>query len=158
MRLRQAAGSLLIFIGADRRSLDVAAAEGFEVVDVETARRLPGVAMKSIITIVIALLLVAAAVTFGSSEQTWTGEISDGLCRAEHLPLSEGDPVLPSPECVKVCHRAGYKYVFVVDEKVYEISNQDNPDLTKFAGHSARITGELKGESITVSKVDAPGN
>jgi hypothetical protein len=113
--------------------------------------------MKSFCAVVVAPLLIAAAVTFGA-QQTWTGEISDGLCRAEHMPLSEGDSILPAPECVRVCHRSGYRYVFVVGEKVYEISNQDDPDLAKLAGQTVKMSGELKGESITVSKVEPSAN
>src|SRR5215471_9149752 len=102
------------------------------------------------------LLLFFLAVTIGAKppEQTWTGEISDSHCRAEHEPISEGDPVLPSPECVKLCLKSGYKYVLVVGEKLYTIANQDNPGLAKFAGEAVKLTGELKGDSITISKIE----
>ena len=104
--------------------------------------------MKLVSAIAVMLLFVSG------SQQTWTGEISDGLCRAEHMPLSEGDPILPSPECVRICHRSDYKYVFVLGDKVYEITNQDNPDLDKFAGQSVKVTGELKGEAISISRIE----
>jgi hypothetical protein len=89
-----------------------------------------------------------------SSEQTWTGEISDSHCAAEHVPISEGDPVLPSPECVKLCIRAAFKYVLVVDDKVYAIANQDYADLAKFAGQEVRVTGELKDNAIHIARMD----
>jgi hypothetical protein len=91
-------------------------------------------------------------------QQTWTGEISDSHCRAEHEPLAEDDPVLPSPECVKICLRSGFKYVFVVDEKVYAVANQDYADLAKFAGQSVRLTGALKADTVTVSKIEPTGH
>jgi hypothetical protein len=102
------------------------------------------------------LVLLGAVLIYGASpEQTWTGEISDSHCAAEHVPISEGDPVLPSPECVKVCLRAAFKYVLVVDEKVYGIANQDYSDLAKFAGQAVKVTGELKDGAISVSKVES---
>ena len=106
------------------------------------------------------LFLSLGALTFGArpAQQTWTGEISDSHCRVEHEPIAEGDPILPSPDCVKLCLKSGYKYVFVVDEKVYTIANQDNPDLAKFAGQAVKLTGELKGDAITVSRIEPPGN
>ena len=104
------------------------------------------------------LLLIAITLVARPAEQTWTGEISDSHCRMEHEPISEGDPVLPSPDCVKLCLKSGYKYVFVADEKVFTIANQDFPDIAKFAGEAVKLTGELKGDAITVSKIERAGN
>jgi hypothetical protein len=44
----------------------------------------------------------------------------------------------------------------VSDGKVLQIANQDNKDLATHAGHTVKLTGELKGASITVSKVEMP--
>ncbi len=107
--------------------------------------------------ILVFVLALMAGTRSVRAQQTWTGEISDSHCNREHEPIAEGDPVLPSPDCVKLCLKSGYKYVFVIDEKVYAISNQDNPDLAKFAGHEVKLTGEMKGDSITVTKLDPAG-
>jgi hypothetical protein len=40
---------------------------------------------------------------------------------------------------------------------VLKIANQDNADLEKHAGHTVRLTGEMKGDTITVSKIEMPG-
>jgi hypothetical protein len=88
-------------------------------------------------------------------QQSWTGEIGDSHCNLEHEPLAEGDPILPSPECVKLCVKSAYKYVFILENKIYAISNQDNPDLAKFAGEEVRVTGEMKGDVLTISKIEA---
>ena len=46
------------------------------------------------------------------------------------------------------------EYVLVVDGKVFQIANQDNKDLATHAGHHVKVTGELKGNAITVSKIE----
>jgi len=110
----------------------------------------------SFLATLFSLVLLGAVVIYGASpEQTWTGEISDSHCAAEHVPLAEGDPVLPSPECVKICLRAAFKYVLVVDDKVYGIANQNYADLPKFAGQAVKVTGEMKDGTITISKVES---
>ena len=115
--------------------------------------------LKTIIPLTCSLLLLIAITMFARpAEQTWTGEISDSHCRMEHEPISEGDPVLPAPDCVKLCLKSGYKYVFVADEKVFTIANQDISDLAKFAGEVVKLTGDLKGDVITVSKIERAGN
>ena len=40
------------------------------------------------------------------------------------------------------------------DGKVYNIDNQDFSALQEHAGHSVRLTGEMKGDTITVSKIE----
>jgi hypothetical protein len=115
--------------------------------------------MKPTLVVVCAALLIVSLSLFAKpQEQTFTGEISDSHCRGEHEPLAEGDPVLPAPQCVKLCVDSGYKYVFVVDDKIYTISNQNQPDLTKFAGQTVKLTGTLKGEAMTVSKIESSGH
>jgi hypothetical protein len=46
--------------------------------------------------------------------------------------------------------------VFVSEGKVYPIANQNLPDLTKHAGHTVKLTGDLgsDGKTITVSRVE----
>ena len=43
-------------------------------------------------------------------------------------------------ECVQTCIKAGGKYVFVTNGKVYSIANQDDPDLVTHAGHTVQLT------------------
>jgi hypothetical protein len=50
----------------------------------------------------------------------------------------------------------GSKYVFVSSGKVYNIENQDLALLQEHAGHTVRLTGEMKGDTITVSKIVMP--
>jgi hypothetical protein len=51
--------------------------------------------------------------------------------------------------------KAGNKYVFVSKGQVYEIANQNLPDLKKHAGQKVQLTGDLgsDSETITVAKI-----
>ena len=89
-----------------------------------------------------------------AAEQTWTGQISDSACGAKHEEAAEGQGKMPDRECTVACVRGGSKYVLVSDGKVFQIANQDNKDLAAHAGHTVKMTGEIKGSSITVSKVE----
>jgi hypothetical protein len=102
--------------------------------------------------VITALLLTAALPR--AAEQTWTGKISDSACGAKHEEAAENTGVMPDRECTQACVRGGSKYVLVVDGKVLQIANQDNKDLATHAGHAVKVTGELKGNAITVSKIE----
>src|SRR3954468_18911371 len=101
------------------------------------------------------VLLMAPALP-GAAEQTWTGKISDSACGAKHEEAAEGQGVMADRDCTQACVRGGSKYVLVVDGKVLQIANQDNKDLATYAGHTVKMTGELKGNAITVSKIEMP--
>jgi hypothetical protein len=105
------------------------------------------------------LLVTATVVIFAASsplaaEQTWAGKISDSACGAKHEEAAEGQGVMADRDCTQACIRGGSKYVLVVDGKVFQIANQDNKDLATHAGHAVKMTGELKGSTITVSKIE----
>jgi len=100
-----------------------------------------------------AALLVAPAGPF-AAEQTWTGKISDSACGAKHEEAAEGQGVMADRDCTQACVRGGSKYVLVVDGKVFQIANQDNVDLATHAGHKVTVTGDLKGQAITISKME----
>ena len=111
--------------------------------------------MSTLSFVLAAALLVAPAVPF-AAEQTWTGKISDSACGAKHEEAAEGQGVMADRDCTQACVRGGSKYVLVVDGKVFQIANQDNKDLATHAGHKVTVTGEMKGNSITVSKIEMP--
>jgi hypothetical protein len=108
------------------------------------------------IPLILAALLVAAPSFPLAAEQTWTGKISDSACGAKHEEAAEGQGVMPDRDCTQACIRGGSKYVLVVDGKVFQIANQDNKDLATHAGHLVKMTGEMKGSSITVSRIEMP--
>ena len=110
-----------------------------------------------------ALILLVSSTPF-AAEQTWTGKISDSACGAKHEEAAEGQGVMADRDCTQACVRGGSKYVLVVSEerdgfsraKVFQIANQDNKDLATHAGHKVEVTGELKGGTITISRIVMP--
>src|SRR5216110_1496467 len=105
--------------------------------------------------ILAAALLVAHAGVF-AAEQTWSGKIADSACGAKHEEAAGNQGVMADRECTEACVRGGSKYVLVVDGKVFQIANQDNKDLATHAGHTVKVTGDLKDKTITVSKIEMP--
>jgi hypothetical protein len=60
-------------------------------------------------------------------------------------------------ECAKACvegHDA--KWVLMSGGKTYKIENQDFAGLKDHAGHKVAMTGDVKGDEITVTKIEMP--
>jgi hypothetical protein len=112
--------------------------------------------MKTLCLAIAAAGLLLASAGASAVEQTWTGNISDSACGAKHEEAAEGQGKMPDRECTQACVRGGSKYVLVIDGKVLQIANQDSKDLATHAGHTVKLTGELKGNAIAVSKIEMP--
>ena len=112
--------------------------------------------MKHLCTVVVAGVL--GAMFTSAADQTWTGRISDSMCGAKHNTSAEhGGKKMSDRDCTLACvkdHKA--KYVFVSAGKVYTVGNQDLAALQEHAGHTVKLTGEMSGDTITVSKVTMP--
>lgn len=107
----------------------------------------------------LAFVLLLAATPVLTAEESWSGQISDSLCRKAHEEDADaaagGKQGIPDEhECTLACVRGGSKYVFVANDKVYQIANQTEPSLQTHAGHHVTLTGEMKGDIITVSKIE----
>jgi hypothetical protein len=94
--------------------------------------------------------LAALPALAGGKSQTLTGTVSDAMCGAKHqMP---GD----AAGCTRACVKHGSKYALVVGEKVYTLETSDKETLDKLndmAGGTARVTGEVEGDSIAVKSV-----
>jgi len=115
--------------------------------------------MKSVLRVLCCLgLLVGLTSLASAADKTWTGQISDSMCGASHAKMiaAHTGAKMTNRDCTLACVKAGAKYVFVSGGKVYDISNQDDADLMKHAGHTVRLTGEMTGTSIAVSKIAMP--
>ena len=104
------------------------------------------------------LVILASVMTLPAfaADQTWVGKISDSDCGAKHKAGTEHQAAMTDADCTKACIKMGAKYVFVNNGKVLNISNQDFADLAKHAGHKVKLTGEMTGDSIQVTKIAMP--
>jgi hypothetical protein len=111
-------------------------------------------------TLILGLLVMTAGVmTASAAEQTWTGKISDSNCGAMHKSAAEhGGKTMTDRECTQACIKGGAKYVFVSDGSVYKIDNQEFAGLPVHAGHAVTLGGDMKGDTITVSKITMNSN
>ena len=102
-----------------------------------------------------ALMALCSPAVF-AAQQTWTGQISDSMCKSDHAMMQKGAMKMSEKDCTAACVKAGQKYVLVSNGKVFQISNQNAPGLAANAGAAVKITGEAgsDGTSITVAKVE----
>ena len=105
------------------------------------------------------LVMLAAAIVFAAAplaaaaEKTWDGVLSDARCNGTHAKAEHGSQSDSDHDCVTKCVAGGGKYVFVSGGKTYQIANQNFTDLKAHGGHKVALTGEMKDDAITVSKV-----
>jgi uncharacterized protein YdeI (BOF family) len=87
----------------------------------------------------------------------YKGRISDAMCNAKHAKGEHGTKEMTDRQCVEGCVKGGEKYVFIGEaDKVYKIDNQDFAGLKTHAGHEVTVTGEAKGDTLTISKIEMP--
>jgi hypothetical protein len=96
--------------------------------------------------LVVTLLAVGCMAWAGG--KSWIGTVSDSHCGAKHATASEA-----ATACVTQCVAGGAKYVLVSGGKIYQLDAQDK--FAHFAGKSVKVTGSVKGDSITVELVEA---
>ncbi len=88
-------------------------------------------------------------------EQTWTGKISDSMCEGKHSVGEHEGKKMTDADCTKVCVKGGEKYVFVSEGKVYQLANQSSKTIAAHAGQEVKLTGVMKGDTITASQMTA---
>lgn len=99
---------------------------------------------------------MVAALTLGSTAAsakttTVTGTVGDAMCGVKHKMASD------EPGCTRACVKMGSDYALIVKDKVYTLKANDaaKADLDKLAGKTARVVGDLNGETIQVTSVQA---
>jgi hypothetical protein len=94
--------------------------------------------------------LAAVPALAAGKSQTLTGQVSDAMCGAKHeMPGN-------AAECTRGCVKHGSKYALVVGDKVYTLETSDKATLDKLnelAGASAKVTGDVDGDTIAVKTV-----
>jgi len=93
-------------------------------------------------------LLVFAILVYGglcfAGDQTITGTVSDSHCGLKHSSAGNGG-------CVEHCVSGGAAYVLISSGKVYQLSAQDK--FKGLGGKNVTVTGNVEGDSITVTNV-----
>lgn len=93
------------------------------------------------------VMLALAGISAGQGRRTFTGVITDTECSTgDHAHMRMGPT---DAECVKACilgHDA--KYVLLVGEDVYLLSDQQAPE--QFAAQRVRVAGTLDAKSKTI--------
>jgi hypothetical protein len=113
--------------------------------------------MKTLIGMIAALaVLVSVSVAAQKGpEQTWTGKISDSMCKDKHPAGEHEGKKMTEADCTNVCVKKGAKYVFVSDGKVYQLANQNSKTIASHAGQEVKLTGTMKGDTISATKMVA---
>jgi len=94
---------------------------------------------------VLALSALALGLASVAMAADVSGFVIDQAC--SKMPAMKADVA-----CAQKCIKGGDKAVLLTpDGKVYQITNQDK--ITAHAGHNVTVTGDVKGDAITVDKV-----
>jgi Protein of unknown function (DUF5818) len=94
-------------------------------------------------------LTVMATLALGLATLAMAADISGFV---EDSACSTKAGMKNNAECAQKCIKGGDKAVLVTpDGKVYQIANQDK--IVAHAGHNVTITGDVTGDSISVTKV-----
>ena len=112
--------------------------------------------MKKLYALTFVLLWASlASLPAQQAPQVFTGRISDSMCGASHKAKAAAGS-LTERECIFECIRGLAKYVLVDENnKVIPIANQDLAGLPLYAGRLVRLTAEMKGDALAISKIEA---
>jgi len=101
-----------------------------------------------IITVaVLSALLMPALRMANAAAQSFTGVISDSMCKKTHMMPGKTDA-----QCIEECVKAGASYVLVSGDKVYTL-NAKSSLISPYAGKKVQIQGDLKNNTITVTTI-----
>jgi hypothetical protein len=103
----------------------------------------------------IILLAVAVSLTVAAAEQqTFTGVITDTMCRKTHVMVAGQ----PDGKCIDMCVKdTSSQYALYDGKTVLKLSDQKTP--AKFAARRVKVTGTLneKTQTIKVASIEPDG-
>jgi hypothetical protein len=103
--------------------------------------------------VVLGAVLSVSVAAQDAGQKTWTGKISDSMCKEKHQGGEHDGKKMTDADCTSVCLKKGAKYVFVSDGQVYQLANQSSKTIASHAGQEVELTGEIKGNTITAKKI-----
>lgn len=106
------------------------------------------VAHPAALTAVAVVVIVLGVFILRPEPVAAVGTIGDSNCGAHHLYVN---PQRDAKSCTLGCVARGARFVLIVDGKVYEIQNQEFPDLSSFADRRVEVSGHIDGSKISVT-------
>jgi hypothetical protein len=108
-------------------------------------------------SLAVTCLSIGFASFAAAATSSMEGTISDSMCGASHAKMMEmhKDAKMTDRDCTLACVKGGGKYVFVSGGKVYNVANQNLPALAQSAGQTVSLTGNVEGDTLTVTKISA---
>ncbi len=95
------------------------------------------------------MLLAAGIASAANRTGTFTGTITETMCKKDHLSMKLG----PDPKCIVECvNKYNGKYALSDGANLYVLSDQNKP--AQFAGKRVKITGTLF-EKTKILKADS---
>jgi len=114
----------------------------------------PGLRLQSRALLFVALLGAGLLVFWLRPAQASTiGVIGDSWCQHKHLFTERFN--VDDRTCTLGCVKRGASFVLVTDTRVYQIRNQDLPELATFASMRVRVIGRIDGETISITNIAA---
>jgi hypothetical protein len=99
------------------------------------------------------LVSIFAVTAMLGSAATFTGVITESMCKKDHKAMGKG----PDADCIRACVKAdkNVKYVLYDGKNTYKLSDQQTPE--KFAAQRVKVTGTLfeKAGVIKVERIEA---
>lgn len=117
----------------------------------------PGLRMHSRALLLVAAFAVGLLVLWLRPVQASTiGVIGDSWCQHKHLFTERFN--VDDRTCTLGCVKRGASFVLVTETRVYQIRNQDLPELVTFAGTRVKVTGRVTGEAISITSIAVAGH
>ncbi len=103
--------------------------------------------MKTKLAVLLSLMTAFTLSAF-AVQTTVTGVLTDSMCTKKHMMSGASNA-----DCVRECIKDGSKYVVVSEGKVIELAGK-NEQLKDLAGKKVKITGDLKGKTLSVQSAE----
>ena len=99
--------------------------------------------------LMIAAMFFTMTATAFAAQTTVTGVLTDDMCTKKHMGMGKSNA-----DCVRECIKHGAKYAVVSEGKTYVVAG-DKSKLNELAGKKVRVTGDVKGSTLTVASIEA---
>lgn len=114
----------------------------------------PGLGVRRRALLLVSVLAAGLLVLWLRPAQALTiGVIGDSVCQHKHLFTERFN--VDDRACTLGCVKRGAAFVLITDSKVYQIRNQELPELATFANVRVKVTGTINGEVIAIKSIAA---